>query len=123
MSLAQMPGLAVTGKYFVQHVTTSLTTGAGGIAPGGGRRRSLLQAAAPGSFNATPVYTATGQAAGTAQNINDIFSSLFTGRKLLATAGLEIDYACAPLPVHVTIFMHLPACDASPWPYDNGQSS
>lgn len=91
-----MPGLAVSGRYYIQHVTPSLTSGAGGTAPGGGRRRlltmphrSLLQAP---DVNAS---TTAGQAELTSINLNTFLGS--TGpRKLLQTQGLEIVYACVP---------------------------
>ena len=85
----------MSGRYFIQHVTPSLTSGAGGTTPGGGLRRLLK--IPPRSLLQAPVVnasTAVGQSVLTATNLNNF---LDTGRrKLLQTKGLEIVYACAP---------------------------
>ncbi len=96
---AQVPGLPVSGRMYLQTVTPSFAAGAGGTAPGGGGRRlleagpgrGLLQAAA------TNQSTAAGEAAIVIAGLNAVLSSN-TGRKLLQTpgTGLEILYACAP---------------------------
>lgn len=91
----------MSGRYYVQHVTPSLTSGAGGTAPGGGRRRllsmpsrSLLQS--PG-INAS---TTAGQAELVTLNLNNFLSGSAGRRKLLQTPGLEIVYACVLTAIH-----------------------
>ena len=86
----------MSGRYYVQHVVSSLTRGAGGTAPGGGRRRllsmpdrSLLQVP---DVNAS---TTAGQATLVSLNMNNFLGSA-RRRKLLQTRGLEIVYACVP---------------------------
>ena len=95
----------MSGRYYVQHVIPSLTSGAGGTAPGGGRRRllsmpdrSLLQTP---DVNAS---TTAGQATLVTLNLNKFLSGAAGRRKLLQTSGLEIVYACV-----LTVF-HPPAC-------------
>jgi len=68
---AQVPGLPVSGRMYLQTVTPSFAAGAGG--------------------------TAAGEAAIVIAGLNAVLSSN-TGRKLLQTpgTGLEILYACAP---------------------------
>ena len=93
-----MPGLAVSGRYFIQHVTPSLISGAGGTTPGGGVRR-LLRTPTRGLLQSAPVVNASttaGQAELTATNLNNFLSGSTGRRKLLQTQGLEIAYACVP---------------------------
>ena len=93
--MLQAPGLAVSGKFHVQHVVGSLTSGAGGTLPGVGSRRRLLEV--PGrSLLQTAVNTTAEEAAGSAVALNGFLAANSGRRKLLQTAGLEIDYACAP---------------------------
>jgi len=94
---AQVLGLPVSGRMFVQSVATSLTAGAGGTAPGGGGRRLL--AVPPGrrllQSSVTNLTTAEGEAAIITAGLNLLLAPT-TGRKLLApTGGLELLYACA----------------------------
>ena len=93
--MLQVPGLAVSGKFYVQHVVSSLTSGAGGTLPGVGSRRRLLEL--PGrSLLQTPANTTAAEASGTANALNAFLTASSGRRKLLQTTGLEIDYACAP---------------------------
>jgi len=94
---AQVLGLPVSGRMFVQSVATSLTAGAGGTAPGGGGRRLL--AVPPGrtllQSSVTNLTTAEAEAAIITKGLNLLLAPT-TGRKLLApTGGLELLYACA----------------------------
>ena len=93
--MLQAPGLAVSGKFYVQHVVSSLTSGAGGTLPGVGSRRRLLEVSGR-SLLQTSTNTTAAAATVTASTLNGILTANSGRRKLLQTAGLEIDYACAP---------------------------
>ena len=94
----QVPGLAVSGRYFIQHVMQSETSGAGGTKPGGGQRR-LLSIPSRGLLQAPNTNTSAGQAALLAINLNNVLQA--GRRKLLETKGLEIVYACVHLPIRL----------------------
>ncbi|KAK9828426.1 hypothetical protein WJX81_006839 [Elliptochloris bilobata] len=87
-----VPGLPVSGNIYVQHVTSSLTSGAGGTVPGGGSRR-LLDFTSRSLLQAANASTAAGEAALTAAAFNSVLAGP-SGRKLLQTPnGLQITYA------------------------------
>ncbi len=93
--MLQEPGLAVSGKFHVQHVVSSLTSGAGGTLPGVGSRRRLLEVSGR-SLLQTSINTTAAVATGTAIALNGILTTNSGRREQLQTAGLAIDYACAP---------------------------
>ncbi len=91
--MAQVPGLPVSGKMYVQSFTASFTAGAGGTTSGGGGRR-LLEAGPHRSLLQS--NTANNESAIVVAGLNAACASN-SGRKLLqAINGIEIVYACAP---------------------------